>query len=364
MKIKIARDILLSSLQKVNSIISSRSTLPILGNVLLQAQNEKLTLTTTDLDIRIKTELNADVIEEGQTTLPARKFFEIIRELYGDEVYLENENNHMSIQCSNSNFRLLGLSAEDFPLPLESGTIRNFSLDQVELSKILNLISYAVNQDDTRKALNGILLSINENNFTSVATDGRRLALVEKNIDDLSGNDGDIIVPVKSANELNRLLGKSGNVRIKIGENLITFVLDDSTIMTTKLIDENYPNYKQVIPVSFSREIILPREEFAASLKRVSLVVSERNFYVKITFTKNKLELSATSTDVGESKDSIDIEYDGPDTVVSFNPTFLLDPLVKVDSDDIKMKMNDGYSPIALSNDDGFLYVIMPMRNR
>ncbi|MCP4178407.1 MAG: DNA polymerase III subunit beta [bacterium] len=364
MKIKIARDILLSSLQKVNSIISSRSTLPILGNVLLQAQSNKLILTTTDLDIRIKAELNADIVEEGQTTLPARKFFEIIRELYGEEVSLENDNHHMSIQCGNSKFKLLGLSAEDFPIPLESSTIRSFSLDQAELSKILNLISYSVNQDDTRKALNGILLSINENNFTCVATDGRRLALVEKSIDNLSGNDGDIIVPVKSANELNRLLGKSGSVKIDIGENLITFTLDDSTIMTTKLIDENYPNYKQVIPVSFSREIILPREEFAATLKRVSLVVSERNFYVKVTFTKNKLELSATSTDVGESKDSIDIEYDGPDAVVSFNPTFLLDPLVKVDSDNIKMKMNDGYSPIALSNDDGFLYVIMPMRNR
>jgi DNA polymerase III subunit beta len=364
MKIKIARDILLSSLQKVNSIISSRSTLPILGNVLLQAKNSKLVLTSTDLDIRIKTELDADILEEGETTLPGRKFFEVIRELYGEEVALENKDNHISIKCGKSNFKLLGLSAEDFPIPLEGDIIRSFSLDQIELSKILNLISYSVNQDDTRKALNGILLSINENNFTSVATDGRRLALVEKSIDSLSGSDGDVIVPVKSANELNKLLGKSGTVRIDIGENLITFVLDDSTIMTTKLIDENYPNYKQVIPVSFSREIIVPREEFAATLKRVSLVVSERNFYVKVAFTKNKLELSATSTDVGESKDSIEIEYDGPDTVVSFNPRFLLDPLLKVDSDNVKIKMNDGYSPIALSNDDGFLYVIMPMRNR
>ena len=229
---------------------------------------------------------------------------------------------------------------------------------------MINLISYSVNHDDSRKGINGILFSVAENNFVSVATDGRRLALVEKTMDSFKGEDGDVILPVKSANELSRLLGKTGNVTVDIAEEMITFKLDDSTVMTSKLIEETYPNYKQVVPVSFSRNIELPRETFAAVLRRVSLVVSERSFFIKIFFSHNKLELSATSTDVGESHDSIEIEYDGPETTVSFNPTYLLEPLSKLDSDKFLMKMNDGYSPVALSNEDGFLYVIMPMRNR
>jgi DNA polymerase III subunit beta len=364
MRLKVSKEKLSVSLQKVNSIISTRSTLQILGNVLLEAENNKLILSTTDLDIRIKTEIEAEVLEQGKTTLPARKFYEIVRELYGEDIRLEKIENHIKINCGNSNFRLLGLPADDFPLPLKVASIRQFTVKQVELDRMLNLISYAVNQDDSRKALSGILFSISENNFISVATDGRRLALVEKTMDNFTGEDGDIILPVKSANELSRLLGKTGDVTVDIAKNMITFTIDDSTVMTSKLIDENYPNYKQVIPVSFSRNIELPRESFAAVLRRVSLVVSERSFFVKIFFSNNKLELSATSTDVGESNDSIEIEYDGPETTVSFNPTYLLEPLNRIDSDNIVMKMNDGYSPVALSNEDGFLYVIMPMRNR
>jgi len=364
MKLQISKDKLFTALQKVNSIISSRSTMQIISNVLLETEGNKLILSSTDLDIRIQTEIEAEVSEHGKTTLPARKFFEIVRELSNEQISLELCEHHMKIECGNSNFKLLGLPAADFPVPLKTQCIRKFTVKQIELSRTLSLISYAVNQEDNRKALNGVLFSISENNFTSVATDGRRLALVEKTMDDFDGEDGDVILPSKSASELNKILGKNGDVTVEIGENMIVFILEDSTMLTSKLIDENYPNYKQVIPVSFSRSISLPRESFASVLHRVSLVVSERSFFVKVKFSKNKLEMSANSTDVGESSDSIDIEYDGPETIVSFNPTYLQDPLNRLDSDNIVMKMNDGYSPVAISNEDGFLYVIMPMRNR
>ncbi len=366
MKLVVSKDRLNNSLQKVNSIIGTRSTLQILGNILLEAKDGKLTLSSTDLDIRIKTEMSADVIVPGNTTIPAKKFHEITRELLGEEITLEAmENNHVAISSEKTNFKLLGLAADDFPLPLEIHPNKRYTLEQDELARMLNLISYAVNQDDTRKALNGILLSLNDENFVSVATDGRRLALVERSAEGLDEEGIEAILPVKSAVELNRLLGKEGGVTIEIGDNMATFSLDDnSTVMTSKLIDENYPNYKQVIPVSFSRIIELPREIFTAALRRVSLVVSARNFFVKIKFANNKVEFSANSTDVGESVDSIDIEYEGPETIVSFNPIFLLEPLNRLDCDTISMQMNDGYSPIALSSGDGFLYVIMPMRNR
>jgi DNA polymerase III subunit beta len=364
MKLNIPKATLNASLQKVNSIISLRSTLQILSNVLIEAEDNKLSLSTTDLDIRIKTEIEAEVIESGKTTLPAKKFYEIIRELSGEVVNLETENNHTTIKCGNSVFKLLGLPADDFPLPMQINPLRSFSLEQIELSRMINLISYAVSQDDTRKALSGVLFSINEDNFTSVATDGRRLALVEKSMTEFTGKDGNIIIPIKSATELCKLLGKDANVKVEIGENIINFKMDDGVIMTSKLIDETYPNYKQVIPVSFSRKIEIKRDLFTSILKRVSLVVSEKSFFVKIKFANNKIEFNALSTDVGECSDFLEIEYDGPEIAVSFNPIFLLEPLTRMDCDRIVFKMNEGYSPVAVSNEDGFLYVIMPMRKR
>ena len=364
MKLNIPKASLNASLQKVNSIISTRSTLQILSNVLIEAEDGKLSLSTTDLDIRIKTEIEAEIIEEGKTTLPAKKFHDITKELSGEVVVLETENNHTTIKCGNSVFKLLGLPADDFPLPMEVTPIRSFVMEQIELSRMINLISYAVSQDDTRKALSGVLFSISENNFTSVATDGRRLALVEKTMDDFSGEDGNIILPIKSATELCKLLSKENSVKVEIGENIINFVMDSGVIMTSKLIDENYPNYKQVIPVSFSRKIDIPRDIFTSILKRISLVVSEKSFFVKLKFANNKIEFNALSTDVGEGNDFLDIEYDGPEIAVSFNPVFLLEPLTRMDCDTVVLKMNEGYSPVALSNEDGFLYVIMPMRKK
>ncbi|MCF7791858.1 MAG: DNA polymerase III subunit beta [Victivallales bacterium] len=364
MKLNIKRTVLNSALQKVNSIISTRSTLQVLSNVLIEAEDSKLSLTTTDLDIRITAILEADILEEGKTTLPAKKFYEIVKELSGEEVELENENNHMAIKCGHSVFKLLGLPADDFPLPMKIAPIRSFSMEQMELSRMINLISYSVSQDDTRKALSGVLFSISDKNFTSVATDGRRLALVEKTMDDFYGEDGSVILPIKSATELCRLLEKEGNVKVEIGENIINFTLDNGVVMTSKLIDENYPNYKQVIPVSFTRKIEIPREAFTAVLRRVSLVVSEKNFFVKLRFADNKIEFNALSTDVGEGSDYIEIDYTGAEITVSFNPVFLLEPLSRMDCDTVVFKMNEGYSPVAVSNEDGFLYVIMPMRKK
>ena len=165
MKLNISKDKLSLSLQKVNSIISLRSTLQILSNVLLEAEDNKLSLSTTDLDIRIKTEIEADVIESGKTTLPAKKFYEIVRELSGTAIELETNNNHITIKCGNSNFKLLGLPSDDFPLPIKVNPVRSFTVEQLELNRMINLISYSVSQDDTRKALSGVLFNISEKQF-------------------------------------------------------------------------------------------------------------------------------------------------------------------------------------------------------
>ncbi|MEI6056669.1 MAG: DNA polymerase III subunit beta [Lentisphaerota bacterium] len=368
MKIKVPRIAFLSALQKLNSIIGTRTTLQILSHILIQTDENKIILITTDLDIRIRSEVNAEVIEPGETTVPAKKLYEITREMFSDDILLETDtNHHMSINGGNSKFKLLGLSTEGFPIPMPASIIRSFAISQNEFSRMLNLISYSVKTEDdgNRKALTGILISTLDNNATCVATDGKRLALCEKGIDNFSGSDGDAVIPIKSALELKSLLtNKTGILKVEIATNLVNFIIDDVTTMTTKIIEEVYPNYRQVIPPTFSKQIKLNRNTCASVLSRVSLVVTDKSNFVKVTFLDHKLEMSASSTEIGESSDFMDIEYDGAEVSISINPTYLRDPIQRMDSDTISVKMNDGYSPIALSNEDGFLYVVMPMRNR
>lgn len=368
MKIKVPRIAFLSALQKLNSIIGSRTTLQILSHVLIQTDENKIIMVTTDLDIRIKSEVNAEIIEPGETTVPAKKLYEITREMFGEDVLLEiDPNHHMSIQGGNSKFKLLGLPTEGFPIPVSVSIIRSFAIAQNEFSRMINLISYSVKLEDdgNRKALMGILISTLDNNAVCAATDGKRLALCEKGIDNFEGIDGDAVIPLKSALEIKSLLSnKAGLLKVEIAANLVNFIMDDGTTMTTKVIDEVYPNYRQVIPPTFSKQITINRNICASVLSRVSLVVTEKSNFIKVTFADNKLEMSAASTEIGESSDFMDIEYDGTEVAISINPTYLRDPIQRMDSDTMTLKMNDGYSPIAISNDDGFLYVVMPMRNR
>lgn len=365
MEFLVSKENFYNSLQKVINIITNRSTLQILSNVLIENEEGNLKLTTTDLDIRIQTQINCESIKSGKTTVTAKKLFEIIKMMPDDKIqFLLSDGNHIEIKCGNSKIKLNGLQSDDFPQIKENNILRRFEINQNDLGKMIKLINYSVTQDDTRKALNGILFSIKENNLTTVATDGRRLALVEKMINDFNGNDGDSILPVKSANEIYRLMGKEGKVVIEIGEKIASFNIDDRTKITTKLIEENYPNYKQVIPISFTRKICIKRENFINSILRVRSVISERGYFVKMDIGQNKIDLSGNSAEIGESSDSFQIDYDGTETSISFNPDFLLEPLKEIDSDNVIMKLNDGYNPVALTTDDGFLYVIMPMRNR
>jgi len=364
MKLTINREKLLDALQKTTSIIGTRSTLPILSNVLLEAENQKLTVTTTDLEIRITTEVEAKVEEGGKTTLPAKKLLSIIRELPGEEVAMAaDQGHHTQINSGSSSFKLLGLVADDFPLPVDFNPIRRLNFSQEEMARMLGRISYAASSDDSRKVLNGILLSVKENAFTAVATDGKRLALVEKVLENFNGDEGDSIIPSKSANELQRLLEKEGDVALELGENQAAFRAGKS-LLTTKLVEGSYPNYRQVIPTSFSKKIELPTEAFSAALRRVALMVSDSSSYIKLTFNDNCLQLSANSTEFGESNESLGIDFSGQEVAISFNPAYMAAPFRAIDADKVNLQVNDSYSPVALSVGEGFLYVIMPMRNK
>ncbi len=364
MKLTVAKNSLQEALQKLTSVIGSRTTLPVLANVLMEAEENCLTLTTTDLEIRITTKIEATVEREGKTTLPAKKLQMFVGKFIGKEVSMDtNENHHTEIKCGSYSGLIYGLSEEDFPLPIQFTPIKQFKLPEEELSRILDQISYAVSLDDSRKVLHGILLSIKENTFTAVATDGKRLALVEKILDNFTGEDGDSILPIKSATELKRLVGKGGEVSIEIGENQILFDTGKS-ILTSKLIEGNYPNYRQVIPASFSKSISISAQDFLSRLDLVAISIADSGSFIKLNIGNNMLQFDAASSEVGEAKDVIEIDYNDTEINISFNPAFLADPFRHVSSDNVSLKLNDGFSPVGIEGGDGFLYVIMPMRNK
>ena len=364
MKISVKKELLLKALQKICNIIGNRTTLPVLANVLIETGDDgKLTFTTTDLELRISTKIEAEISEPGSTTIPAKRFLGLVAKFKGESVVIEtNENYHSKITCGTAEFMLLGLDPKDFPAPIEFVPQRKIKLKQSDFARIIDRISYAASIDDARKFLHGILLSVKEGNLTAVATDGKRLALVEKLLDEApEGDDGDIIITIKAATEAKRALEKDGDVFIEIGSNQAIFKIGD-TVIVSKLIEGVYPQYRAVIPTAFSKKVELPCRAFVDALEIVSVPLFDSSAYVKLTFSANSLKFEANSINIGEGHETMPIEYAFDEVAVSFNPQFLADPFKRLDVETVTLKMNDATSPIAIKSNDGFLYVIMPMR--
>jgi DNA polymerase-3 subunit beta len=362
MKCVIAREALLSGLQLVQNVVSTRTTLPILGNALVQAADGKLVISTTDLDTGIRASVEAEVVKGGATTLPARRLFSIIRELPAAELELEVDSKQVAtIKSGSSFFRIMGLPEEDFPPFPKGESAKTFKLTQGVFRDMLKRTAYAISTDESRYVLNGVLLSFKENKLSLVATDGRRLALVEQDIEFPKGSEVEAILPTKAVQELQRILGDDQPLNISFAENQVSFDLG-STFLYSKLIEGNYPNYKQVVPAEAKERIVLERELFHNAVRRVALLSSEKSNSVKLIFTKNNLEITANTPEVGEAKESIAIVYKGKDFSIAFNPEFLMDPLKNIDSDEIYFDFIDELSPGVIKYKRPFLYVIMPMR--
>ena len=364
MKFTVNREKLQKALQRVGSIIGSRSMFPVLGNVLMQAEDNLLTLTTTDLEIRISTTLEAVVEVPGVTTAPARKLASLVGCFIGADVVFDiDEKDHIKLRCGTSHFTLLGLAAADFPGAETFEAVREIKIKESEFKKMIASIAYAVSADDSRKVLTGILLSARDTALTLVATDGKRLAMQEKTPESITGGDGDAIIPLKTAQEMRRLLDGDELMTIRIGEKQCMF-LGNGFEGTTKLIEGNYPNYRQVVPASFSRTIEVPTAVFLGKIETVSLVLSDSSSFIILRFENNRLTLQASSTEVGEGSDMVEVAFEGEPFEVSFNPAFLADPLRNCSAETIRMKLNDPLNPVAIEGDEGFLYVIMPIRKK
>ena len=372
MKFKINRDHFANGLSQVLNVVGSKATMPILSNVLIEAEKDVVSVTTTNLDLGIRCRMKADVKENGAVTLPVKRLASIVREMPNVDVALDASPNHqVKLSSGGSTFRIMGIGREEFPPLPEFGDEKAHTLDQAELSAMLRNVAYALSTDETRYILNGVYFNFRDGKLSLVATDGRRLAVMAREMDIPGTAAGAIILPAKTVLELSRLLDKGEKVKInfndrrcafQIGTDKDTSGLIDNVYLYSKVVEGSYPNYQQVVPKETHQRIKLERELFLQCVHRAALVCSEKSNSIRIKLTSNLLEITAQSPDFGEAHESMAIGYSGPDLQVAFNPAFLMDPLKALTKDEVFFEVKDDVSPGVFKTLESFICVIMPVR--
>jgi len=362
MKFKIIRSKLLDGLKSVQNVVAGKGSLPILQNVKIEAQDNSINLMTTDLDISIKAEVECEVLEKGETTLPVKLLFTSMTKAAEGEIEIDvDAQERASIKAGSARFKLQGMPALEFPQLPEGGEAYSYSIPKATVREMLRKTSYAASQDDTRRMLKGVLMSFKDEKLTMVATDGRRLALVEKELEFPKDAERDIVLPSKAVAELQRSLTTEGDLTIMVNKSQICFNLS-GVIIYSKLMDDVYPNYRQVIPAKCEQHIVVDRQLLLDALDRASVMTMDEAHSTKLIFEANTLTVSSAASDIGEAKDEVPIKYAGERIEAMFNPTYVMDPLKAIDDDEITIDINDGHTPAVIKCSIPFLYVLMPLR--
>lgn len=375
MKFTILKEHFTNGLAQVQNVVPARPTMPILNNVLIEATGDQISLTTTNLDLGIRCSIQAIKVEtEGSLTLPVKKLATIIRDLPGMEVHVEAlDAQHAKITAGKSKFQMTALGVSEFPPLPDFEKVNDYTLDQDKLQQMLKSVSYAQSTDESRAMLNGVFFNFEDNKLTTVATDGKRLALNGLEIGMPEDNSGSFILPMKTVQELERLLGKGDNVKILFNDRQIAFSIDvgaDSSKtglvqairLVSKKVEGKFPNYKIVIPENIEYSVKMNRDDLKDCIARAALVVTEKHESINMTFHTNNLVISGHSDEFGESEEHYPIEYDGAETKLTFNPRFLIAPLNELVEDVVTFQFKDGGSPGVFRNDEHFTCVVMPLR--
>ena len=363
MKFDTTKDVLLKGLQVVQSAINTKSTLPILSNILIEAKDDNIVLTTTNLDIGITSTIPVKPSAMGAITVPAKKFSDIIKELPDNEniTISVKKNNLVNIECEKNTFRIMGLPKEEFPQLPEFKDKDLITLGQAKFKKMLKVTGFAVSHDETRYVLNGILFVIKPTHIRLVATDGRRLAMIEEKVELPKALERKFIVPTKAIDELDRLLGDAGEIKIFLGDNQIFFD-NGQTRLVSRLIEGEFPNYEQVIPKEAKDKVIMNRDKFLSAIKRVALFTNPESMAVKIEVSKDKIVMSKNTPYLGEARVEMSGEYKGKDLSVGFNPQYLIDLLKNVNEETVGLELVDAEKPGVIRIGDGYVYVVLPMQ--
>jgi len=367
MKISTNKDSLLHGIQIVQNAVSNKNTTPILSHILLEAKKDGIRLTATDLEIGISVQVDGEIIEEGALTIPARKFSEIVKELpTQNPIYISlKKNQTVHIEVEKSYFKLPSLSRENFPqlpeVPLEARGGNWVTIPQKKLKNMIQLTSFAMSHDETRSVLNGILFSFGHKTLKLVATDGRRLAMIEKEILEIGNLKKEVILPIKTIQELNRNLQENGEVFFHFKENQLLIHLGAIHIIS-RLIEGEYPNYEQVIPKKIKEELNLSTQNFLQATRRASILTNPESQSVKINIIKDRMIITKITPDLGEAREEMELDYKGGEFVIGFNPSFLVDALKNIEEDQIKFGFVDPEKPVVITSGKDYKYVVLPMQ--
>ncbi len=372
MKISLPKSELQRGLSRIQSIVEKRNTMPILANVLLDASGGKdgtLEFAATDLEVGIRSLHSAEVETPGRVTASAKKLYEIVRELPDEPVHIEvTSDAYLSIRCARADFTLAGNSAEEYPtLPTASpGSVA--TVQAVVLGQMIERTMYAASVDETRYNLNGVFVERvpETEKLRMVATDGHRLAYVDRALSvDFGGLESGVIIPRKGLAELKKLVDEEDADEVQIGfEGNSALVRKQGVTLVMRLIEGEFPNYRQVIPKQQGRQLVLPSEVLVQALRRVALLSSERSRAVKLELSSGLLKLSSNNPDLGEAHEELDIDYDGEELEIAFNARYLTDCLTVMGAKEVRLGIQDGLSPAQLvpTDDEDSLAVVMPMR--
>lgn len=367
MKIKTNKKEILDSLMVAQNFISTTSTLPLLSNILFEAEGDSLVFSATDMDmsVRIKSKVGK-VDEPGRTTMP-KKIISLIKEFTDDDIKIESDkNDNIRLQCRKSTYKIPGLPAEDFPmLQAEDKKMESLVLPQKLLKEILKYISYAALKDTSKRNLNGVFFKFEGSTIEAVATDAHRLAYFKKELKKGVKAKFSYIIPLKTINEVARIIeGKDDkDIEINFYEKVIEFKMDNIDIIS-RIIDENYPNYSQVIPKDFTMTALVSKTELESAIRRASTISSDKSRIVLLKFEKNKMYINAQAQDEGEAFEEIDIKYEAEPIEVSYNAVYLMDVLKVIETPEVEIKLISSMNPgvIKPAGDESFVYVVMPIR--
>lgn len=366
MKLTIDRMSLLRPLGHVQSVVERRNTIPILANVVLRADDGQLSMTATDMDMDIATEVGCSVATGGTTTVSAHMLYDIARKLPdGAEVEIAVADGQATISAGRSNFRLPTLPVEDFPAINSSEMPVNFALTAADIRDLIDATRFAISTEETRYYLNGIYLHKSESgDLCAVATDGHRLAMTKQASPSGAAQMPSIIIPRKAVAELRKLLDDfDGDVMVALSDTRAEFSFG-SVRLKSKLIDGTFPDYTRVIPQGNDRIMQVDVGTFSAAVDRVSTISSEKSRSVKLRLQPGILNLSASSTDASSAVEELEVSYDGPEMEIGFNARYLLDIASQVNSETVEFALADQGSPslVRAPGDEASLFVLMPMR--
>lgn len=365
MRFSLQREVFLKPLAQVVNVVERRQTLPVLANLLVQVQDGQLSLTGTDLEVEMVSRIPVDDAEDGETTIPARKLFDIVRALPdGSKVTISQTAEKVTVQAGRSRFTLASLPANDFPAIDEVEATERVRVPEASLKELIERTAFAMAQQDVRYYLNGLLFDLREGSLRCVATDGHRLALCEAALESGNGTKRQIIVPRKGVTELQRLLeGGEREVEIEMGRGHIRIKRDDVTF-TSKLIDGRFPDYEAVIPIGADREIRIDREVLRASLQRAAILSNEKYRGVRIEVSPNQLKISAHNPEQEEAQEEVEADTKVDDLAVGFNVNYLMDALTALRDEQVVLALRDANSSALIreAGNERSRHVVMPLR--